>query len=582
MLPLVLPIQVPRAALLSAASAALLLVFTSACQPETDRPVLGDLLYEGDYVDVYANPGTPICAGSFAEIDRVSHELRKFAEQWNVSWMERKYRYNWLDEEEWTETRPCGSNKACHYTAHLDTPSTIYARSLFLHEVVHAVFGPAQQSLPIFEEGLAEILADGESAVLPGFDSTSLSSLYAESLNGISRQEYHKAAFATRFLLDHYGEAGMNIITSTTRMMSYDQLQDLLTRSNLSIELLDEQLLAAQVCELPGTRVNLPECTSGEVKWKDITHSIRTTLDCDDTSTHGPVNGNAYKVITLTIPTPGSYEITISSDHDEISGKLGRCNKTICEFTDSASREHELTLTTQERTTATLSAGKHWLRLQVPFDSAVEIITSIQPTSLGESGETDSPSEEDTMTTTTTDLGNEFEDASTSTSDTSSTWPDPSTGTSDTDSTEYEPDVDCDGYQVCMPTVVTASGFSFEYGGSRYIIESESHGFVLPLCSCETEETHELLALEAPHAVEAFEGVALELCLAFAQDEITAAVQERNWPEEQVATQLDAATASVRASCEAGLRRRYSTTNGAVPFVTEGRCSVDEPETECS
>lgn len=590
MLPLVLRFQVPRAALRPAATACtgLVLLSTPACRPETNRAVIGELLYEGDYVDVYASPGTTICAGSFAEIDRFSHELRQYAEQWNVSWLDEKYRYNWLSDEDWWATRPCGSGEACHYAAFLDDPSTVYARELFLHEVVHAMFGPAHQSHPIFKEGLAEILADGEGAVLPGFDSTSLSSLYAASHNGLNLTEYHKAAFITRFLLDYHGEAGMNIITRATRQMSFDHLERIAAQNHLSIDLLDEQLLGSRTCALPGTRINLPECTSDEVDWVDITRSVRITLACSEGSAHGPINGKTHTTIAFTVPKDDSYEIMLSSDNGEVSGKIGRCGRPICQFTDTASEKYEIDLR-KGRNITTLIAGKHWLSLRVALDDTADVLIAIRPTTLGAYGETDSYSEADATGTTAIDPGNPSEEASSDTSDTSgssSTWPDSSTANSDTtDSTSSTPNengtTDCDGYRVCMPTAVTASGFSFEYGMSLHVIQSESHGVVLPLCSCQTFETYELLSMEAPYAVEGFERVALEVCLAFAEDEIAAAVEAQNWPEEQVATQTAAATASARASCEAGFRRRYSATDGAIPFIIEGNCLFNEPEEEC-
>lgn len=393
MLPLFFSFQVPPSDRLRAASvyAGFVVLSASACGPESELPLVGELQYKGEYVDIYASSGTTICKGSFEEIDRFSHQLRLHAEETSVPWIKERFRYNWLTQQEWLSVRPCDSDgAACHKVAFLSEPATIYARELLLHEVVHAMYGPAYQSHSIFNEGLAEILADGKGDALPTFSEVSFSSLFADVQDGLNLLEYNKAAFATRFLLDQHNELGLKIITSTTRHSSTAEFERVLAADGLSLEELDNRLFDAVKCGLEGSRINLPECTSEHIDWITISDTAMINLACDADGTHGPTQGEIYRTFSFTVPYDGAYIITILST-DEITGKLGRCGRILCGYTDSRSSLLEVSLSSGPELFVSLEAGKHWMTLYGSTETNAEIEISLRPVGTSDDSETPAP-----------------------------------------------------------------------------------------------------------------------------------------------------------------------------------------------
>lgn len=561
--------------------AGLILLAAPACGPDTDFPEVGELQYEGEYVDVYASPGTTICEGSFAEIDRFSHELRLYAEQTNVPWMREKFRYNWLTGEEWSSFMPCDpQQEACLKPANADHPSAIYARGLYLHEVVHAIYGPAYYAHPIFAEGLAIIMADGIGVDAP-FDKISLSVLHQEVDDVLSLSEYSASAFTTRVLLDHFGSAALQAMASTRNNTSFPDLERVLGAHGLPIEDIDRRLINTPTCELAGMRLNLPECTGSEVEWSTLSRSLSQSLSCNHKNTHGPVRGGVYRTISFTVPERDIYEVSISGDNS-VTGTMGRCYRSLCESTDGGSSNLEITLTPNDSRLVSLAEGNHWISIRGRPDTAAEVTLFVRPARR--------PTD-----TSPADEGGRAEDpetgeGSTSTTDTQATG---SPATPDSTEETSAPSEDtsalpqCDALLVCMPPLVSEAGFEFQYGNDAsgqslvHIITSEASGTVLDLCSCQLAVTFEALNTGAEILVQNFEILARDRCLEHAQDEIAAAVEAQDWPLEQVETQVAVATAAARSACEAGIRRRDSTPDGAAPLVVNGQCIIAEPEQEC-
>lgn len=318
-----------------------------------------EFTHEGAHIRFAAEASGELCAGTIAHMDRFI-ELLSAEFQLEPPTGTRRIEYFWSDFEDFRALAPCPPGVAGCASAR-----TVFSWTVpHTHELVHAVASRLSHPAPFFTEGLAEAYQglDGSSLEFgsewrPGYVREALD---AKRYTGIS---YAGAgAFVSHLIATHGIDKYLRVYAEIPRraeLADIDAAFRAVFGVSLEDSLVDYELDGAR-CGPRGYTARLAECDAPELEWDDDRLVFWRDLACDEPDAIGPYDGGSVQVLhTLVIPEVGDYHVALVSDDPTATHRLSLDACTRC-------TGPELTLDAGERVVATLSPGRHALRLRGP------------------------------------------------------------------------------------------------------------------------------------------------------------------------------------------------------------------------
>lgn len=361
----------------------LLLTSVSACyQTPPDHPVVGDLIWRGEHVEVWGTSNRRVCGGSFQAIDRYSELLARFADRYDVVSKAEPFRYYWYDEEQRDLIEELCTGSAC------STGEAVYASGVpDLHEIVHSkwesIAGPGRPSK--IAEGLATILGNAHFEVFFGVISPEHPALEELLVPGRTPGEwYAAAAYFTRLAVETDPYAGFSVFGSLGEDAGYEEIRSALTEAGMEFERIEQVYNSKPLRTRDSANLSIYECSLPLDAWENDGRVVLSgDLRCESPDALGPRNGQVWMLRTFEIPAAFA-DVLLEIRWVAVSGVLmgfSSCDEVLRFPRDSSFGEDSLVGFEQAGTRVTvLTPGKYWLRVSIdefsgpsnPFELSIQ------------------------------------------------------------------------------------------------------------------------------------------------------------------------------------------------------------------
>lgn len=327
----------------------LLCLGTASC---ADFELPGELVWSGEYLDVYASEGLQACGGSFDFMDtfigRLSAELGLHPPSSPVS-------FHFVDADDWASVDCAPHAAACFFPGEgvvsPDLPEE--------HELTHAVLD-VDSEVPLLEEGLAEVFGT-DYVVSPVASGPRVEDLLRE--NSV---HYGVAGHFVGFLVERHGAAAVVELNEKTGA-GYESIAAAFSEvldSDLETEL--ELYENYPKCESHGYRRALFECAlEPESPLSPVSGwDIDVELGCEDQTALGPRFGEMWTIRTFDVSAAlGETSMVLSREDDGV----GRVEVFRCEPRCGEDRPYEVGA---EGEPLRLREGRYWVKFTRPVDAS--------------------------------------------------------------------------------------------------------------------------------------------------------------------------------------------------------------------
>lgn len=336
-----------------------------ACAPDT-LPKLGERVWTGEHLEVWATPDAVICAGSYEALDRHAALLTEELAALGVNARDERYRYTWLSEAEYFDADPCPDPfRAC--VAFEERQPFIYGFGYSAHEVTHAEFATEHHSF--VDEGLAVMFGDAVLAYDEADMAPSIPDVVDDAAGGsLAPEHYGQAGSFVRTTEELYPESYLDALLETRRGDDFAGVSGRFGEAGLDIDASVELYASAENCFIDSTRRALYECSVEPTPWREGRWTASGAVDCDVADTLGPTTSGdtRWTVRSIDISEPGQYTAWFDTDAALIATMV-YCDAPWCGSGFAVRGNLQLffpgTLAAIE-----LQAGRYWFRVEQRMD----------------------------------------------------------------------------------------------------------------------------------------------------------------------------------------------------------------------
>lgn len=319
-----------------------------------------DVEWVGDRLSFGAEPGTTaLCGGSLEYMDGYLGSLEVlFAVDEDVNYQ--FFLLDRLDDFCPSSAQACANGTSIY--------STLAPQE---HELVHAVRSQfeGRASHPLLEEGAAEYWGD-DSLSFPFRQDTGGDLLAVMRSDPLLLDDYGIAGRFSAFLDAEYGADTMNELSRATgHTTGFDELDAaMLAILGTSAEGIAKEFALEPECDHAVFRKPAHSCEQArKVVWCATGKNVHMeeTVDCGDTETLGPRDGEIWKYVAVEIDQPGTYWLAVDGEENpeaafiDVKACAGGCG---------SARVRARVATNDTGRSFELEAGRHILRLSRPED----------------------------------------------------------------------------------------------------------------------------------------------------------------------------------------------------------------------
>jgi len=288
------------------------LVLWAVCSScSDDLPEVGELVWAGENVEVWASEGMVACGGSFLEVEAHASRIRDFVQEYGVDSPPVDYRYFWFsDADRHIVEDVCGYNYhdepvyACAVRDALYTPDIPD-----YHEITHA----ALPNLATMRHDRPRLLAEGVATMLGnlGFvaDSNAPILIRQPPLESLvlqeprSRTSYVAASHFVRSFIEQDPGLALRVFLQLRQGMDISDMRSTALEIGFPFDLAAETYENVALVKGHQARIHISECDQDSVPWSsDGSLSISGVIDCGGSRTLGPGRGEIWQTWTFDIP----------------------------------------------------------------------------------------------------------------------------------------------------------------------------------------------------------------------------------------------------------------------------------------
>ncbi len=342
-------------------------LLASACDEE-GLPHVGTLQYESESFEVWASDGLQACGGTY-----------EYMEDWLAAFRARvgahgdpaKHTFYWVGPADF-ELELCTTGVACAYPTSNVIYSTIIPAE---HEIVHAELDAQPPSVLV--EGAAEVFG----SVASPFTISTMSIdplLDDEQIPGIG---YQTAGRFSRFIIERHGLDAYFALYAALDGVYEREAFAKAVKDTLGVELsaLVEDFESVSPCSVAHWRYYDHECTSVPLTpWESPTRwSEDIDLSCAADDVIGPRRGLVWTLRALEVEQEGTYELVVESADESAQVAIIPC-KPSCYADEPTSVAVSGSLVARSKTSVSLTAGRHWMRVDHSSDSDAPVSVTLE------------------------------------------------------------------------------------------------------------------------------------------------------------------------------------------------------------
>jgi len=339
----------------------------SGCQ---DLPEIGEHVWTGEHVEIWASDGLSACGGSFLEVDRHAARLKEQAKEVGVPTDDaQRFKYYWFDESERDIVDTVCDGYACFIR------DSVYSPSMpDFHEITHASIPRIAASDTPFSiaEGVATVFGnfklDSElrtiSPVLPPLQNLLDS-------NRPSSDEYPAAAHFVRLLLGDDPRAGASALVASDKGARYSEIRKASLSAGLPFDEVAVRYSEFTLMDKNQPRHSISECDRTPEPWTSGRLEISGALACEAHDSLGPFRGRIWRVHTFEVT--GEEEQLFRMTWDSLSGirfSVERCQPSLSMHAyDGATTRLAFLGDGPSQGYRFLAPGRYWIYVETRSDS---------------------------------------------------------------------------------------------------------------------------------------------------------------------------------------------------------------------